>query len=270
MSKSAVDLDVREGTLAHGLPYLALGTGTPLVFLRWLTADHANPTGLTRTFEIRSLGRLARHFRVYAVNRAPGMAEGTTMADIAAQHAEAIKAEFGGPVNVAGMSSGGSLALQLAADHPEVVRRLVVLSSGYRLDPEAKAAQLLYAETLAAGRRGLHLTALVSFRSAFVARAAVPVMWLMDPFTRPKDPSDLLAFVRAEDDFDMDGRLGEITAPTLVVGGENDAAYSVDNFRRTAAGIPGARLIVYPRTGHVGALSHRSFARDVTAFLNGG
>ncbi|MEV4899445.1 LuxR C-terminal-related transcriptional regulator, partial [Nonomuraea sp. NPDC055795] len=60
---------------------------------------------------------------------------------------------FGGPVDVLGMSSGGSLALQLAADHPEAVRRVVrvsefvaalrtVAAGGTVMDPEV-VAQLM-------------------------------------------------------------------------------------------------------------------------------
>ncbi|CAJ1511151.1 hypothetical protein [[Mycobacterium] burgundiense] len=98
MSAEPAELDIAEGALAHGLPYLALGSGRPLVFLRWFTADHKNPSGPLRTSEIKTLAPLAHHFRVYAVNRAPGMSERTTMADIATQHAEALRAEFGGPV----------------------------------------------------------------------------------------------------------------------------------------------------------------------------
>lgn len=116
MSRGGSELTVTEGRLRHGMPYLAFGTGRPLVFLRWFTPDHANPTGWMRSSELKKLAGLARHFRVYAVARAPGTAAGTTMADLAAEHADAIRTEFGEAVDVLGVSSGGSIALQLAAD----------------------------------------------------------------------------------------------------------------------------------------------------------
>ncbi|MEU8386005.1 alpha/beta fold hydrolase, partial [Streptosporangium sp. NPDC048865] len=151
-------LGVREGTLANGLPYYALGDGAPLVVLRWFTPAHANPAGLAREAELRVLAPLARHFRLYAVGRAPGMAPGTTMADIAAWHAEAFRARFGGPVDVLGLSSGGSVALQLAADHPDTVRALVVAGAAHRLTPSVRRLQRRYTEAVAAGRRGLPIT----------------------------------------------------------------------------------------------------------------
>ncbi|WP_280347367.1 alpha/beta fold hydrolase [Nocardia neocaledoniensis] len=260
--------EVTEGVLTHGMPYLAFGAGRPLVFLRWFTPDHTNPKGWMRKSEVKTMAPLARHFRVYAVNRAPGMAVGTTMADIARAHAEALSAEFGAPVDVLGISSGGSLALQLAADHPEVVRRLVVASSGYRLEDAARESQMKYATAVADGRRGLHHLVTQGIESPVKARLLGAVAWLADPFVRPKNPADTLAFVRAEDTFDLDGRLADITAPTLVVGGDHDEFYSVDTFRHTADGIPGARLVVYPDTSHLGAVKHPLFASEVAAFLD--
>ncbi|WP_405160526.1 alpha/beta hydrolase [Nocardia sp. NBC_01499] len=269
MSKSALatELDVTAGTLRHGMPYLAMGAGRPLVFLRWFTPDHANPRGWMRQSEIKMLAPLARNFRVYAVSRAPGMAEGTTMADIATEHADALRAEFGAPVDVIGASSGGSIALQLAADHPADVRRLIIASSGYRLDPLAKESQIRYGEAAFAGRRALHHMASTTISSPLLARVAAAAMWLIDPLARPKNPADTLAFLRAEDAFDLSDRLDAITAPTLVIGGERDAGYSPENFHHTANGIPDARLLIYPRTSHVGVLHHPRFAPDVTEFL---
>ncbi|MGW6727850.1 alpha/beta fold hydrolase [Nocardia sp. NPDC055029] len=271
MGRAALEqeLDVTEGTLEHGMPYLAFGSGRPLVFLRWFTPDHDNPRGWMRASEIKTMAPLARHFRVYAVNRAPGMPVGTTMADIAREHAEALRAEFGEPVDVLGISSGGSLALQLAADHPAVVRRLVVASSGYRLEDAARESQMKYATAAAARKRALHHLVTQGIESPVKARLVGAVGWLADPLVRPKNPADTLAFVRAEDAFDLDGRLADITAPTLVVGGDRDEYYSVDTFRHTADGIPGARLVIYPDTTHLGAIKHQRFAPDVTAFLEG-
>ncbi|MBH0780959.1 alpha/beta fold hydrolase [Nocardia bovistercoris] len=266
MSKLDGALAVDEGVLAHDLPYFAFGAGPPLVFLRWFSPDHANPSRWIRNSEIKTLGPLARWFRVYAVTRAPGMAAGTSMADIAAEHARALDAEFGAAVDVLGISSGGSVALQLAADHPGVVRRLVVAASGYRLEEQARADQMNYAEAAAAGRRALHHMAPHS--AAVKDRLITAAMWLFDPFVRPRNPADTLAFVRAEDAFDLSDRLGDIKAPTLVIGGERDEFYSTESFRRTADGIPRSLLSIYPNVGHVAAITHPRFARDIVDFLD--
>ena len=92
-------------------------------------------------------------------------------------------------------------------------------------------------------------------------------MWLLDPLTRPADPSDMVAFARAEDTFDLGSRLGDVTAPTLVIAGERDRVYTPEIFRRTADGVRLGRLVIYPRTRHRATITHRRFADDVTRFL---
>ncbi len=258
-----------EGVLKHGLPYYTVGAGRPLVALRWFAPEHANPTGWARRAELRVMSPLGRHFAVYAVNRAPGMAAGTTMAGIAAQHAEALAERFGEPVDVLGMSSGGSVALQLAADHPEVVRRLVVAGAAYTLTPRTREVQRRYTEAVAAGRRGAHHQAPVVGRTALTRALIRPMMWVADPLMRPADPLDMLHFAQAEDSFDVRDRLAGISAPTLVVGGERDLAYPVELFGQTAELLQDARLVLYPGTSHLGTFSHKRFAGDVAEFLGG-
>ncbi|RJO76471.1 alpha/beta hydrolase [Nocardia panacis] len=266
-SRLAAALGAATGVLSHRLPYLALGSGRPLVFLRPTICEHANPRGWLRDAEIRMLAPLAGHFRVYAVHRAPGTAPGTTMRDIAGQHAEALAAEFGGPVDVLGLSSGGALGLQLAADYPAEVRRLVVVSAGYRLERTCRTARLRYGAAAAEGRRAMRLMAGGLFASVVRTRTAALTEWLLDPFGRPRYPADAVCFARAEHEFDIGGRLAKITAPTLVIGGERDAYYSVANFRRTADRIPDSRLVIYPRATHTGVIGYGRFIPDVLDFL---
>jgi proline iminopeptidase len=45
-------------------------------------------------------------------------------------------------------------------------------------------------------------------------------------------------------------RLGEITVPTLVIGGRDDFLYPPEHQAQVAAGIPGARLRIIERAGH--------------------
>uniref|UniRef100_UPI0024555EF7 alpha/beta fold hydrolase n=1 Tax=Nocardia abscessus TaxID=120957 RepID=UPI0024555EF7 len=241
--------------------------GGPVVMVGGTRPPRATPGGWSPSSYTTTRGPRARNSRVSGGGGAPGMAEGITMGEIAAEHADALRGEFGEPVDVLGISSGGSVALQLAADHPEVVRRLVIASSGYRLDPIAKESQMRYAEAVLRGRRAMHHLASSTVSSPVAARFAAAAMWLLDPLNRPADPADTHAFLRAEDDFDLGDRLGEIQAPTLVVGGERDAAYSLATFRRTADGIPDSRLVIYPGAGHVAAIKHPRFATDVTDFL---
>jgi pimeloyl-ACP methyl ester carboxylesterase len=269
MSKQA-DLAFAEGELEGGLPYFAIGSGPDLVVLRGFTTEHANPRGLQLRYEIKMLRPLADRFRVYAVNRQPHMADGTTMTDVATTHANALRARFGRPIDVLGMSSGGSVAMQLAADHPDIVRRLVLVGAGYQIGPRAREAQMNYIEATAAGKRGAQYLAPMKVSSKVGARLLAGLMWLLDPVARPKDPSDMVAFARAEDKFDLSSRLNDITAPTLVISGERDDVYSPEIFRRTADGVRDGRLITYPKATHGTTFTNKRLGEDVAEFLLAG
>ena len=103
-------------------------------------------------------------------------------------------------------------------------------------------------------------------------RIAGGLLWLAGPLfiRRGWDPSDMISTIRAENAFDIGDRLGEISAPTLVIGGGRDRFYPTELFRETAEGIPNARLIIYEDRAHGGTIADRRFGRDVVAFLLAG
>jgi pimeloyl-ACP methyl ester carboxylesterase len=260
---------VREGSLHGGLPYLAVGEGQPLIVLVGLSAEHTNPTGLDRWMQLRLVRPLAERFAVHLVGRRPGLPAGTTIGDLAGDVATAIATELDGPTAVYGVSTGGSIALQLAIDHPEVVDRLVLASSACRLSDAGREAQRRLADLTASGRPRQAWAALgdVTAGSRIGGYIMTGLMWLGGPASDPDDPSDMLATIRAEDSFDVSGELHRITAPTLVVAGGRDGFYSPDLFRQTAGGIAGAELRLYPRKGHAGVLAHRPAQRETLEFL---
>jgi pimeloyl-ACP methyl ester carboxylesterase len=106
--------------------------------------------------EMLLLAPLTRAFTVRRISRRVGLAHGTTMQDLANDYAIALDEEFGEPVDVLGISTGGSIALQLAADRPELVSRLVVAGAACRLSEHGRRFQKRAAELSASGdRRGL-------------------------------------------------------------------------------------------------------------------
>ena len=118
-----------------GYPCLVAGSGRPLVVLAGLVPQAGVERGPMRGEHDRTAKLFARDRQVFYVNRRPGWLPGMTMAQIAAEHAEAMREAFAGPVDLLGMSTGGSIAQQVAAEHPDIVRRLVLVSTGCRLGP---------------------------------------------------------------------------------------------------------------------------------------
>jgi pimeloyl-ACP methyl ester carboxylesterase len=266
--------NVREGTLKGCLSYISFGEGPPLVVFPGLGPSNANPTGVLLRFEMGWLSPLARAFRVYRINRKVGLAPHTTMADLASHYATAIEDSFQGAIHILGFSTGGSIAQQFAIDRPELVGRLVLAGTACRLGPVARDAQRREAQLAAWGqyRRSLAALAPTITESALGQRLAGATMWLAAPLGGMGpywDPSDMIVTVEAEDGFDVSDRLGEIRAPTVVIGGERDPCYPRELFEETTRGIPDGRLLIYEGRGHGGTVTDRRFARDVKAFLVG-
>ncbi len=261
----------RTGTLLGGMPYLRFGTGMPLVAIPGLTQNYEPTVGLERTVASQVLMPLAARHRVLRLTSRPGLDPNVTMADIARDYADALRLEFPGPVDVMGTSTGGSIALQLAADHPDVVQRLIIVCAAYTLGPEGKKAQRRVAEEVLAGRprrAGRELFGALG-TNPVSRRLAAGMGWMLGRAMFGKASPDLITTIRAEDAFNLRDRLGDIEAPTLVIAGDRDGFYTPELFRETAALIPNGRLILYPGKDHIAAASDPRLIPDVLEFLDG-
>jgi pimeloyl-ACP methyl ester carboxylesterase len=259
------------GYFPSGLPYNRLGHGPrPLVVFQGLLFENKPQPGLM----IRMYKFLEDDYRVYVVLRKPGLPHGCTLQNMADDYATMIREEFGGPVDVIGVSTGGSIVQHFAADHPDLIRRLVIHSSAYTLSDGAKRLQLQVGHL--AQRRQWAKAYAVMFgpmlpHAGIMKHLSKPLVWLgsrLMSLGAPKDPTDLVVTVEAEDQHNFKDRLAQINAPTLVVAGTQDPFYTVALFRETAEGIPNARLILYEGMGH--PASGKQFSQDVLAFLKEG
>ena len=266
-------LTAAAGYTQNGMPYNRYGHGSRiLVVFQGLLFDNKPLTGFLSGLFSEPYKSLEEVCTIYIVNRKSGMPIGYSMKDIADDYAAMIKAEFDGPVDVLGVSTGGSIAQHFAADHPDLVRKLIIHSSAYTLSESSKMLQL----------RIRHLASQRNWRAAnwamfsdmvpgrgFTKFILKPVVWLvamlLGTFGAPEDPNDLVVTIEAEDKHNFKDRLSQITAPTLVIAGDQDPFYTEALFRETAAGIPNARLILYKGMGH--PASGKQFGRDVLAFL---
>jgi pimeloyl-ACP methyl ester carboxylesterase len=243
---------VIEGAFSTGVPYLRTGQGPPLLMASGLTADHQNPTGRWRKMALSWVAPFAEHFTVYLANRRPGLEPGTTMGDLAADYAAGIRHDIGEETYVHGTSSGGSIALQLAIDHPELVRRLVVSAAACRLSDGGREIQReLLRLTEAGDARGTGAFLMGTMAPGPLAYPARAFGWLAGGIFASENPADTLAVLRAEDAFDAEPDLGRIQAPALVLGGTTDAFYSEELFRRTGDGIPDCRALLFSGKSHM-------------------
>ncbi|HEU0304278.1 MAG TPA: alpha/beta fold hydrolase [Gaiellaceae bacterium] len=171
--------------------------------------------------------------------------------------------------HVVGTSLGGMVAQELALTYPDRVERLVLVCTtpGVRGVPMPEQTVRLMAEAPS-------LAPDVALRR-FVENALAPgaPAELVDEITRrrlesPPDPAGWAAQAGAAMSFDALDRLGELSAPTLVLHGTEDAVVDPANADLLAAGIPGARLELFEGCGHLFMWEQPDrFVRVVTGFL---
>jgi pimeloyl-ACP methyl ester carboxylesterase len=228
-------------------------------------------TGRSWQFQIPALAAagyrvLAPDFRGFGQSSYPGQ---TSIAEMARDAAVLLQALAGGPADVVGISMGGTVALRLALDYPDIVSRLVLVNTAARLRPSYRAGWILYALRYAV------LYALGPIGQArLVARRTFPHphqetmrQFLFEQIVQSNQYA-YRASLRALGRFDISPRLAEIAAPTLVVSGEHDSAIPLHIQRPLADGIAGARHVVIPETGH-GVIAERpdEFNRVLLEFL---
>ena len=140
---------------------------------------------------------------------------------------------------VVGVSFGAEVSMLLAALHPARVSRLAVISA---TDYTTEAMRADAAE----GWARMKGDPAELFRH--VARKTWSPAWLAA--LPPRFFAGAEAIIRLLDTLDLRAYLAKITAPTLVIGGENDAVFPPEHSRAIAAAIPNARLEIVPNVGH--------------------
>jgi pimeloyl-ACP methyl ester carboxylesterase len=261
---------MERGTIGR-LPYLGMGSGPPLLFVAGLSPEAGVEAAGTERLNALFLKPFAKRRRVMFVNRRKGLPRGMSMAELAHEHADASRSLGGGPIELVGISTGGSIAQQLAADHPDVVDRLLLLSTACRLGPEGRALQRRVAARI---RRGAHRQALALTMTGVVPPrrgqlAAASLAWLAGPrlLAGGDDLADMATTIEAEDAFDLAACRSPIRAPTVILAGSADRWYSPELFAETARLIPGSRLRVFKGRGHVTAARHPEWSREIERFI---
>jgi|HubBroStandDraft_1064217.scaffolds.fasta_scaffold03420_6 2-hydroxy-6-oxonona-2,4-dienedioate hydrolase len=154
-----------------------------------------------------------------------------------------------------GNSLGGWVAMDFALAHPDKVNRLVLVdSAGYsqkRTGGPPLTRELLLAlnPSTVAGEK--QLMSLVFYSKAFATdqfaeQALMLHLRKNDSYTIERFFDSIL---RGEDL--VDGKLGAIKAPTLVVWGREDALIPLANGKALAEDIPGAESVILDSCGHV-------------------
>ena len=239
---------------ANGLEiaYERLGDGPPLVFVHGAAAD-------ARSWNPQLAG-LADEFTVVAwdepgAGRSSDPPEGFGLADYADCLAALIEALALGPAHVAGLSWGGTVALELYRRHRELVATLILVDTyaGWKgsLPQEEIQARVAGVRRMLASPPEQFDPTLPGLFAGDPPGEFVPLLEQMAGDVRPRSLEMQMLVMAEADQRDL---LPQIHVPTLLIWGELDARSPLSVARRLEQAIPHAELIVIPGCGHVSNL----------------
>lgn len=229
------------------LYYEITGDGSPVLFIHGLGSssrdwEYQTPFFTKHyqviTFDLRGHGRSAKPPGPYSMRL------------FAQDAAELIKSLSVAPVHVVGISLGGMIAFQLAVDHPELVKSIVVANSGPEVivrtmkDRWQVFFRFAIIRLLGMRRMGEVLSKRLfprqehaTIRQIFVARWA------------ENDPRAYADTLRAIVGWSVTDQLHRIQAPALILTADGDYT-PVSSKEAFLPKISGAKLVVIPNSHH--------------------
>ena len=216
---------------------------------------------------------LADEFTVVAwdepgAGRSSELPEGFALADYAHCLAAVIEDVGLGPAQVAGLSWGGTVVLELYRHRPELVRTLLMVDAyaGWKgsLPPEEVAARV-------EGVRRMLSVPPEEFDPTvpglFAGEPPAEFVPLLDSMARDVRLASMGAQLLLMAEADQRDLLPRIEVPTLLLWGELDARSPLSVARAFEEAVPGAELVVLPGAGHVSNLeTPELFNQAVRAF----
>ncbi len=235
------------------------GTGVPVLFLHGAAGGKDVYTLLTR-----ALAPLLPDRPLVMIDL-PGHGESTApgrqvIADFGQDVLAFCRARGWTQIDLLGHSMGGATAQFVAAAAPELIRRLVLVATSARI----KVVPVLF--DLLPGQPEMAFSAVKQFAfgaaaDPALAEASMKQMLACDPLVARHD-------FEACRDWDAGDRLARITAPTLVVAGDEDNLIPAKFCAKLAEAIPGARYHLFAQTGHMIPLERAAeFAALLAEFL---
>ena len=234
------------------IAYRRAGDGPPLVLLHGAASDGR--------FWRPQIEALADEFTVVAWDE-PGTGRSSDLPPdfglprYAECLAALIEAVAPGPAHVAGLSWGGTVALELYRHEPGLVASLILI------DTYAGWKGSLPAEEVRARVEGLHAMLAVpdedfdpSLPGIFGPDPPANAVALVEEMAADIRPAALESQLMVMADADQRDVLPRIKVSTLLIWGEEDARSPLYVARQFEDAVPGAELLVIPGAGHCSSL----------------
>ena len=247
-------LNAKNGRLnlsTGAMDYIRFGSGAKvLVMIPGVGDGLKTVRGMALPFALlyRSL---AREYTVYVFSRREKLAPHMTTREMAEDLNLAMDSLGLSDVALVGVSQGGMIAQWLAIDHPEKVRKLVLVVTLSRPNEVLKDVAGRWLEMARRGDyRGIMMdTAERSYSEKRLRRSRLTYR-LIGSFGKPKSFGRFMIQTESCLSHDAHALLGQIACPTLVIGGAEDRIVTGKASEELAAAIPNSQLYVYEGLGH--------------------
>lgn len=224
------------------------GTGRPVVFLGALGSERSIWDATVAALHRAGVATVTIDLRGHGDSPAPPGPY--TIAELADDVLTTLDRLDLPVVDLAGISLGGAVAQHLAITAPERVASLVLLSTTSRFGnrqawvERAAAVRATGTSPLTGGLAGRWITFSCAQRDPGTLDRLAEMV-------RRTDREGYAGCAEALAEWDSTDRLGEITAPTLVLGGVDDTSTDPDTLAALANKIPNARHVILEPGAHL-------------------
>ncbi len=175
--------------------------------------------------------------------------------------------------HILGASFGGFVAQEFAIAHPQMTLSLVLCCTSFgglgHLLPSMSTLQAM--AVIEGTEERTRRDFLMAFSPKFIdERPAELEQVIRRRMHNPVTDQMYFAQLQAAATFDAEARVSEVTAPTLVLTGDEDTLVPPANSHNLVARIPGARLVVIEGGSHMFFIEQsEEFNRTVIEFIDG-
>ncbi len=249
--------------------YVAFGKGKKnLIVLPGLSDGLWNVKGKSWLL-FGSYIRFFKNYRVYMFSRKNGLPEGYSIKEMADDQAVALKNLGIKKTMVMGVSQGGMVAQLLAANHPELVEKLILVVTAPYANDTIKAVVSKWIEmTKNDTHTNLMLDTAEKVYSEKFNKKNKKYLPFLARFTKPKSYDRFCKNAYAILNFDARAELQRIKCPTYIMSGNQDNTVGNEAPYELKAGIANSEILMFDGLGHGLFEEDKDFYNKVLEFCD--
>ena len=242
LKESSVTLDNSK------VDYAVFGKGTkPLVIIPGLTLKDVKGAGVGLALMYRLF---AKDYRVYIIDKKADISDGYTVSDFARDTVCVMQSLKIKDAYILGVSLGGMIAQEIAIEHPELVKKVVLGVTASRTNETMKT---VVEKWIYLAENDDFSGIINDMLSVMYSKKYVKYYGWMFPilakFSKPKNKHRFIRIAEACLTCDSYDRLDKIAADVLILGGEDDKIVTAEASYEIAQKLS-CEIFMYKNLGH--------------------